>query len=143
MAITWWSNTFSEKRRLRKILQSALRNVLHKKIESQISHLANNIAMVFKPATKKASKIRLPWVGYLPWHCLTLLCSNKERVANAIYGVTNVIINSGWHPRWGRVSTGLRKEQKRSHTAKFIRKKYFKCYIFGFFNGRSSINLDF
>ena len=31
--------------------------------------------------------------------------------------------NSGWRPRWGRFSTGPRREQKRSHTAEFIRKK--------------------
>ena len=55
----------------------------------------------------------------------------------------NIKENSGWRPRWGRVSTGPRREQKRSHTAEFIRKKYFKCYIFGFFSGRSSINHDF
>ena len=50
--------------------------------------------MVFKSAPKKASKIQLPWVGCVLWHCLTLLCSNKERVANAIDGVTNVNINN-------------------------------------------------
>ena len=30
---------------------------------------------------------------------------------------------SGWRPRWGRVRTGPRREQKRSHTAEFIGKK--------------------
>ena len=39
-----------------KILHTALRNTLHKNIESQISHLTNNTAMVFKPATKKSFK---------------------------------------------------------------------------------------
>ena len=33
------------------------------------------------------------------------------------------LLNSGWRPRWGRVSTGPRREQKRSHTAEFIGKK--------------------
>ena len=47
---------FSEKRRLQKILYSALRNILHENIESQFSHLANNIEMVFKSATKKVFK---------------------------------------------------------------------------------------
>ena len=39
-------------------------------------------------------------------------------------------LNSGWRPRWGRVSTGPRREQKRSHTAEFIRKKNTLTVIF-------------
>ena len=42
-----------------------------------------------------------------------------------VFGLENnpTLANSGWRPRWGRVSTGPRREQKRSDTAEFIRKK--------------------
>ena len=43
---------FSETRSLRKILHTALGNVLNRNIESLISHLENNNGIVFLPATK-------------------------------------------------------------------------------------------
>ena len=57
---------------------TALRNFLNRNIEIQISHTANNIAVVFLPVTNYGQGTCLETV-----YCLSFLCSNNEQVANA------------------------------------------------------------
>ena len=58
--------------------------------------------------------------------------------------IESIFKATGWRPRSGRVSTGPQREQKRSHTAEFIRKKNtFNVTFFKFFRGWNSILHDF